>query len=219
MLLLAGAQPGSSYNCVNCALGTQGTCKDSASGLCWPGLPGTGQCPQPTQPCDISGNVPRGVSGLDADGFPQFVSLPSRPEPQGPCPTKKSIAYFRSPFATWKADGQHLNASYIDAELITHGVYYAAQISQDPPYSVYYVADREMAVMHDFVRAMRQSACSRAVVSIGAYYFDSPVDPYKTWTSVAQSTTYRAAFVQSALKFARRTGFDGIELVRRAMQA
>lgn len=202
------------FTCVNCALGTSGSCKDSASGMCWTFLPGGSICPQPASPCDATGNVPRFVSNLDSDGFPLYPPLPSRAPIATPCPVKQSVAYFPSPFSIWRPNSEHLQTTGINSALFSHGVYFAAQINPTPPFSVYYAADREMAVVNNFLLAVRQNPCAKAIVSIATYNFDRAPNSRLVWMGVATVPAYRKAFVDSAIMFARKTGFDGIELVR-----
>lgn len=199
--------------CVNCALGTSGVCKDAGSGMCWAALPGGFGCSAPGKPCDATGNVPRLYSNLTALGFPQFGALPPRPAVTGSCPPKRIVAYFPSPYAVYKPASEHLQASNIQSSLFTHGVYFAAQIASTPPYGVYYVADQEMPVIHDFLVALRANACNRAIISISTYYYDRANNPQNVWSTMASNPTYRATFISTAIMFARQTGFDGIELV------
>jgi hypothetical protein len=218
LALLVSLQTAScAYNtCVRCALGTSGVCKASGSSLCWQALPGDFGCPAPSIACDATGNVPRLISPLDSDGFPVYPPLPARRAPPKPCPSKRAVAYFPSPYAVWKPQAEHLNATGVNPYLFTHGVYHAAQINESAPYNVYYVADQEMPVINDFVKAVRQNPCGQAIISISTYYFDRASNPRLVWMKVASNARHRETFVKSAIMFARKTGFDGIELVHLA---
>jgi hypothetical protein len=142
-----------------------------------------------------------------------YPPLPTREPAPTACPVKESVAYFPSPFSIWRPTSEHLQPANVNPFLFSRGVYFAAQINPTPPFSVYYAADREMAIVNNFLINVRRNPCAKAFVSIATYNFDRAPNSRLVWMGVATVPAYRKAFVDSAIMFARKTGFDGIELV------
>ena len=127
------------------------------------------------------------------------------------CPKKVIGAYYMGAVAS-----DYMPPQSLDASTFTHGFYAFVEVSGADYSVIPSNPDIDPELMTAFVdHIVSRNPCGKAFVSIGGIEFSSQ-RPATSWIfpTLAASPASRQAFITSAIAFARKYRFHGLDIVR-----